>query len=218
MKKVNLGIIGLGYIGEAHLRNSLHLNEVDVSAVADLSKKALKKAQEMGVKNCYENYSDLLNQKDMDAVVISLPNFLHHKCAIEAFEQGKNVFLEKPMATSVGEAKDIVRAAENRSLKLMIGYPMRFQEKYSRLGEKISSGCLGDIEIVQASYIGGGPFFHRADGHIPSPVPDWWFNKELTGGGVIMDLGCHMINLLRWFFGEVKDIRSYLGYRFNFDF
>jgi predicted dehydrogenase len=59
---------------------------------------------------------------------------------------------------------------------------------------------------------------HRADGHAPLPVPDWWFNTQLTGGGVMVDLGCHIINLLRWFFGEITDIQGQFGHRYNMDF
>jgi predicted dehydrogenase len=59
---------------------------------------------------------------------------------------------------------------------------------------------------------------HRAEAHIPLPVPEWWFNKELTGGGALIDLGSHIINLLRWYFGEITNVKSHFGYRFNLDF
>jgi predicted dehydrogenase len=75
-----------------------------------------------------------------------------------------------------------------------------------------------DIQIAHAVDIASGPFFHRGEGAIPSPVPEWWFNKELTGGGALIDLGSHIINLLQWYFGEITSIKSCLGYRFNLDF
>jgi len=103
-------------------------------------------------------------------------------------------------------------------VKLMMGYPLRFNEDFIALKEKTTDGTLGEIEVAQATMISSGPFFHRAEGYAPVPVPDWWFNKELTGGGVLIDTGCHLINLLRWYFGEITDIRSCLGYRFNMDF
>jgi predicted dehydrogenase len=81
----------------------------------------------------------------------------------------------------------------------------------------MKSGSLGDIEIAQANYISSGPFFHRAESQNPVPVPKWWFNRDLTGGGALVDSGSHIINLLRWYFGEITDIKSYLGYRFNLD-
>jgi predicted dehydrogenase len=82
----------------------------------------------------------------------------------------------------------------------------------------MEQGLLGDVEVAYSTYISTGPFFHRADGHSPVPVPKWWWNKELTGGGALVDLGSHIINLMRWFFGEVTDIKSQLSYRFNLDF
>ncbi|HSV49616.1 MAG TPA: Gfo/Idh/MocA family oxidoreductase, partial [Candidatus Acidoferrales bacterium] len=75
-----------------------------------------------------------------------------------------------------------------------------------------------DVENAHATYISAGPFVHRADGHSPAPVPEWWFNKQLTGGGVFVDLGCHIINLMRMLFGEVVDIKSQFGYRYHMDF
>jgi len=218
MEKVNLGIIGLGYMGKVHLRNCLNLKFVEVSAVADTSKKALRLAQKLGVKRLYTDYNELLRQPNIDAVLICLPNYLHAPCAIRAAEEHKHIFLEKPLARSLKEGREIVSAARKYNLKLMVGYSMRFSSVFKNLKRKIESGILGDIQIVCAVNIGTGPFFHRAEGAIPRPVPEWWFNKELSGGGALLDLGSHMINLTRWLFGEIKDIKAYLGRRFNFDF
>jgi predicted dehydrogenase len=126
--------------------------------------------------------------------------------------------MEKPLAVNLTEAKEIVAAASRNSVKLMVGYPLRFNEKFIDLKERTEKGLLGDIEVAYSTYISSGPFFHRADGHSPVPVPDWWWSKELTGGGALVDLGSHIINLLRWFFGEITHIRSHLGYRFNLEF
>jgi predicted dehydrogenase len=215
---IRLGIIGLGYIGQIHLRHSLRLSDAKVLAVADLSKKALAKAHEVGIKKIYVNYDRLLEDPDIDAVVISLPTHLHLQCARRAAEAGKHIFLEKPMARNTEEAKEILSVAARNSVKLMMGYPLRFNTEFIKLKEKIRRGLLGDVVTAYASYISTGPFFHRAEGYAPVPVPEWWFNKELTGGGVLIDLGSHIINLLRWYFGEVQDIRSQLTYRLRMDF
>jgi predicted dehydrogenase len=218
MKRVGLGIIGLGYIGKVHLRNSQKLLNARLVGVADLSKNALNKAKKAGVKKTYTGYEELLKEPEVDAVIIGLPTHLHLKCATQAIEAKKHVFLEKPIARNVAEAKEIVRAAEKNSVKLMIGYPLRFSTTFRELRNKIKSGVLGDIVVAYATNISTGPFMHRAEGHSPIPVPDWWFKKELTGGGALIDLGSHMINLSRWYFGEITDIKSYCGHRFNMDF
>ena len=218
MEKIKLGLIGLGYIGKIHLKHCQKLANAKLIAAADLSKKALKTAKEAGVKKLYTNYEQLLKDPEIDAVIIALPTHLHLKCATETAENKKHIFLEKPIARNVAEAKEIIAAAQKHSVKLMMGYPMRFAKEFQRLKQKMNEGALGDVEIAQATYISSGPLFHRAEGLTPNPVPEWWFNKELTGGGALMDLGSHLINLLRWYFGEITEIKSYLGYRFNMPF
>jgi len=217
MKEIGLGLIGLGSMGATHLRHGLKLQNARLVAVADVSKKALDKARRNGVKKTYHDYEELLRDSEVDAVIIALPTHLHLQCATNSAEAGKDIFLEKPVARNVQEGNDLVSSARKNSVKLMIGYPLRFNPIYRDLRERINTGELGEIETAYAVNIGAGPFVSRAETYIPTPVPDWWFSRELTGGGVLMDLGCHMINLLRWYFGEITDIRSHLGYRFNLD-
>lgn len=218
VRTVKLGIIGLGYVGQIHLRHCLKIPNAEVLAVADVSAKALKNAKKDRVKKTFTNYSELLKDSEVEAVIIGLPTHLHLQCAREAAEAGKAIFLEKPIARNVEEAKEIISAAQRNSVKLMMGYPMRFNEEFGFVKEKMEKGLIGDVENAYATFISSGPFFHRAEASTPVPVPDWWFNKELTGGGVLMDLGSHMINLMRWYFGEITDIKGYFGHRFNMDF
>lgn len=218
MNTVKLGIVGLGYIGQLHLSHGLKLANAEVVAVADTSPKALEKAKALGVKKLFKDYADVLKDPQVDAVLISLPTHLHLKCAQQAAEAKKHIFLEKPIAVTVDEAKQVISAAERNSVKLMVGYPLRFNKQFIKVKEDMAEGLIGDVENAHATYVCSGPFFHRADGYSPVPVPDWWFNTQLTGGGVLVDLGSHMINLLRWWLGEVVDIRGQFGYRFNMDF
>lgn len=218
MKTAKLGIIGLGFVGQLHLQHSLKLANGQVVAVADSSTKALEKAKALGIKKTFSNYNDLLGDSEVDAVIISLPTHLHLKCTQQAAEAKKNVFLEKPIAANVEDAKEIISSVERNGVKLMIGYPMRFNRSFLKIKEDLENGLIGDVENAHATYISSGPFFARAEGHSPVPVPDWWFNTDYTGGGVFMDLGVHMINLLRMFFGEIVDITGQFGHRFNMDF
>jgi predicted dehydrogenase len=218
MEKINLGIIGLGFIGKVHLRNCLNLKSVRVVAAADTSKKDLNYAKAFVVKQIFTDYHELLKLKDLDAVIISLPTHLHAESAISAMEEGKHVFLEKPLARNVEEGRKIVSAARKNGVIFMVGYPLRFVPEFVNLKSQMESGILGDIQMAYGVNIAAGPFFHRAESTTPRPVPEWWLNKELTGGGALMDLGCHMINLLRWYLEEVVDVKTRLGYRFNFDF
>ncbi len=218
MKNVKLGIVGLGAIGQLHLKHGLKLANAEVVAVADTAKPALERAKAFGVKTTYTNYADMLKDPQVDAVLISLPTHLHLKCASQAAEAKKDIFLEKPIAVTVEEAKEVISAAQRNSVKLMIGYPLRFNKNFIKVKQDMENGLIGDVENAHATYICSGPFFHRADGHSPMPVPDWWFNTQLTGGGVLVDLGCHIINLLRFLLGEVVDIKGQFGYRYRMDF
>ena len=217
MKKTNLGIIGLGYIGKLHLRNSLKLENVRVIAVSDISKTAIRDAKKLGVSCTYQDYTDLLKNPDIDAVIIALPTHLHKESAKTAAENEKHIFMEKPLARNTVEAEEILSVVQKHGVKLMIGHPDRFVEENRALKTRIEKGELGEIQVAYATSISSGPFMHRMGGHAPVPVPDWWWKKELTGGGVLIDLGSHKINLLHWFFGDVTDAKSYLGYRYNLE-
>jgi predicted dehydrogenase len=215
---LGLGIIGLGYMGTLHLKHSLKLLRADHIAVADLSRRALTRARQAGVKKSYTDYERLLRDPSIDAVIIALPTHLHLRSAVQAAEAKKHILLEKPIATNVEEATKIISAARRNSVKLMVGYHLRFNEIFSKQRQLIRNGTLGDVEVASSVFVSSGPFRHRDEGQIPVPVPDWWFKKDLTGGGVLMDLGVHLINLLRWYFGEITNIRSHLRHRFNLDF
>jgi UDP-N-acetylglucosamine 3-dehydrogenase len=217
MKKTNIGIIGLGGIGKTHLMNCLKIENIQLTAVADISKSSLNRAKNLGVQNIYQDYNELLKNPDVEAVIIALPNHLHAVSAQAAAEKGKHILLEKPIARNTVEGKTILAAAQSHNVKLMIGHPDRFVAENQALKERIEKGELGEIQIAQATNIGSGPFTHRIGVDAPIPVPDWWWNKQLTGGGALIDLGSHKINLLRWFFGDVVSVKGYFGYRYNLD-
>ncbi|MEM2292084.1 MAG: Gfo/Idh/MocA family oxidoreductase [Nitrososphaerota archaeon] len=212
-----LGIVGLGSQGRIHLRNCLHIKGVDVAGVADVSERALNYARKIGVKKVYKNYEELLKDNRLDAVVISLPNFLHLESVVKAAEAGKDVFLEKPLARNVKEGERIVSVVKKNKVRLMVGYNLRFNSLIRKVYKKLESGFFGQVQIAEATNVSGGPFSPRSEKSKPAPVSPWWFNKELVGGGALLDLGSHMIDLLTWFFGEVEYIKCYFRYIFNLD-
>jgi len=218
IKTVKLGIIGLGYMGKIHLRNCLRLKTAQLLAVSDISRKSRNYAKRFGVKYVYEDYGKLVNNPEIDAVIISLPTHLHAECCEFSSEAGKSILLEKPLARNPIEGEKILQMCRNHNVKLMMGYHFRFSPEFCQLKKNLKEGVFGEAQMAHATMIGPGPFFHRAEGYAPRPVPSWWFNKELTGGGALIDLGCHMINLVRWYFGDVKDIKCHVGHRFHMDF
>jgi len=211
---LKVGVIGLGKMGTLHMRNCLHIKGVRVTAVADPSKRALNKAKSIGVKNLYTDYHDLLNgfHSNLDAVIISLPNFLHFESIQMALEAGLNVFIEKPLANTTRECSQIVKLVEKSGKKLMIGHCVRFFDVMERMKEIVDNGHIGKTEAITLESISSGPFSH---GVIPKPVPEWWFDPEKVGGGALLDIGYHMIDLFRFFAGDCRLLFSHLGYKYN---
>jgi len=190
---------------------------VKLAAVADISKNALNKAKKAGVSNTYTDYQELLNNPQIDAVIIALPTHLHAKCAIAAAEAHKHILLEKPIARNAIEANEILSKAKANNIKIMVGHPLRFSAPFIELKKRLVNGEMGEIQTAYAADIGSGPFVYRSETGAPVPVPDWWWKKEFVGGGALLDLGSHMINVAQWYFGDVVDAKSYLGYRYNME-
>ncbi len=206
-----MGLIGLGGMGKTHLFNSFRIKTVTVVAVADTSEGARQYAKAHGVAEVYDDYTKLLNNPDIDCVAIALPTFLHAQSAVLAAECGKHMLLEKPLARNAREGKLIVSKVQKAGVKAMMGYPLRFSN-LARIKHEIDSGRLGEVVTAQATDVWRGPFFHL-------PIPDWWLDPELSGGGALIDLGPHLINLLLWCFGDkIASVKSQMGYRFNMPF
>lgn len=209
-----MGVIGLGHMGRLHMMNCTHIEGVRIVAVADRSKSALKKAEALGVKNVYTDYHDLLNNpKELDAVLISLPNFLHFESIRLALEAGLNVFVEKPLANTSEECRKIVKLVDESGRKLMVGHCMRFVDATEKMKAIADKGQIGDLEVVTLEQILSGPFAH---GSVPAPVPEWWFDLKRTGVGVLLDLGYHLIDLFRFFVGgDFEVMFSCFDHKFN---
>jgi myo-inositol 2-dehydrogenase/D-chiro-inositol 1-dehydrogenase len=210
---IKVGIVGLGRQGILHLNNCLKIDDVKVVAAVDPSKKALQRAKEAGVKGLYTDLQELLKSSSkVDAVVISLPNFLHFESVKSALEEGLNVFIEKPLATTVEECREIVNLTEKSGRKLMVGHVMRFVDAMQRMKETIDKGSIGNLEVCTIEEVINGPFAHP---RVPIPVSEWWFDPQKSGGGALLDVGYHMIDLFRYFAGDAQVTFSHLDYKFN---
>lgn len=210
---VKVGIAGLGRQGMLHLMNCTLIRDVEVLAVADKSKRARSKAKSLGVKNSYDDYNQMFkSHPDMDAAILSVPNFLHLNAIRSALESGLDVFTEKPLANTVEESEQIVGAVRKSGRKLMIGHNCRFYESSVRMRDTVEKGFIGDLVAVTAEEVINGPFAHP---YVPSPVAEWWFDKSKAGGGVLLDVGYHMIDLFRYFAGEARVLYCCLGHRLN---
>ena len=200
-------------MGLLHLMNCSKIDGVKVEAAADSSKKALKKARSLGIEKLYGDYHELLaHSSEMDAVIISLPNFLHLESVKLSLEEGLNVFVEKPMANTVKECREVVKFVEKSGRILMVGHCMRFIEAIEKMKEILDRGHIGNLKVVTLEEVINGPFAHP---RVPTPVSEWWFDPKKSGGGALLDIGYHMMDLFRFFAGEADVIFSHLDYAFN---
>jgi len=203
----------LGKMGKLHMKNCFHLDGVRVVAVADSSRKNLEYAKSFGVKNLYSNYGELLNKNPkVGTVIICLPNNLHSECVKRALEAEINVFTEKPIATTVSEAKEIVGLAKKSGSKFMVGHNMRFLDAILTMKDRLENGHIGDLEVLTIEEIINGPFHPHV---VPTPVPEWWFDGAKSGGGVLLDLGYHLFDLYRYIAGDAKVLFCDLDYKYN---
>jgi len=212
-KMLNVGIIGLGRMGRLHMMNCSHVDDIKIIAAADASKKALNKAKKVGIRNLYSDYHDLLeHRRNLDAVIITLPNFMHFESIRLALESGLHVFTEKPLAITVDECRGIERLVQKSGRKLMIGHNFRFVDAIEKMKDATEKGHIGTIEVINIEEVINGPFSHPA---VPVPVSDWWFDPKKSGGGALLDIGYHLIDLFRFFVGDSKILFSSLDYKFN---
>ena len=209
---IAVGSVGLGHMGLLHLRNTRFIEDIQVVAAADRSEKSLAEAESFGVKNLYKDYHEMLKLDNLDAVIISLPNFLHEECITLFAEKGVNIFVEKPLARTLSECERIERVIKKSGSILCVGHNYRFFEHVRRLKEEHEKGTLGEVELANMEHFVNGPFAHPLE---PRPVPDWWLNPELSGGGVLLDQGSHLIDLFRWFFPKPRLVYANLGYRYG---
>jgi len=209
----NVGIIGLGKMGQLHMMNCFHIDGVRVVAAADQSKTVLRKARILGVPNVYVDYHDMLKAPlNLDTVVISLPNHLHFESVKLALEAGLDVFLEKPMARTVEECREIVRLVEKSGRKFMVDHCVRFFNSVEKMKEAADRGHIGNLEVITLEDVINGPFAH---GVVPTPIPEWWFDPKKSGGGALLDLGYHLVDLFRLFAGDSKFEFCLLDHKYN---
>jgi myo-inositol 2-dehydrogenase/D-chiro-inositol 1-dehydrogenase len=212
---LNVAVIGLGRMGKLHMNNCFYIDGIRVVAAADQSKNSLARAKSIGIPRLYTSYADLLDDRtlNLDAAIICLPNFLHVDSISHALEVGLNVFVEKPMANSSEECRKIVSLVKKSGRKLMIGHSSRFVDAVEKMKVSADRGHIGSLEALTMEEVINGPFEHRS---VPTPVPEWWFDPSKVGGGALMDLGYHLIDLFRFFTTKnCKVLFSCINHKFN---
>lgn len=200
-KKVRIGVIGTGGIANgAHLPGyALIPDECEIVALCDIDPKALEKTlQKYPVKNTFDDHQKMLEMDEIDAVSVCTPNYAHYECTLNALKAGKHVLCEKPIAMNATEAKEMVATARKEGKILQIGYNSRFAPSNQALKRFVDAGELGDIYYARAQSL-------RIRG-----IPGWgvFIDKEKQGGGPLIDIGVHILDLTLWLMGHPKPVAA----------
>ena len=196
MKKLRVGVIGTGVMGQNHLKVYARLGEVELVGIAD-SKEELVSSLSRGYETeGYTDYQDLL-KRNLDIVSIVVPTTLHKEVALDSLSAGVNILVEKPLADTIEAAREIVNEAEKKRLKLLVGHIERFNPAVKRLKEIIEEGILGEIASISCRRV--GPYTPRT-----------------YDTGVILDLGTHDIDIISYLYKEkVREVYAIAGSEFR---
>ncbi|MDH5687469.1 MAG: Gfo/Idh/MocA family oxidoreductase [Candidatus Bathyarchaeota archaeon] len=201
MRALNIGVLGYGFVQATfHLPCYKEIADANVVAVGGRRKDACEKAAErFGIKKIYSGedfIANLCSDPDVDVVDVGLPNFLHRVASEIAAENGKHVICEKPLARSVDEAKAMLDAVERHGVIGCYAENQVFIPQITRAKEMIEGDAVGKVFWIRSREAHFGP--HSA----------WFWNPELAGGGVLMDMGCHSVEVARYLIGK-RPVEAY---------
>lgn len=198
-KPVRLGLVGAGMIGRLHLEASQSCERMEVAAVCDVhAGRARSAAAEFGIPHTFTDHRELLRADLVDAVWICTPNNTHMPIALAAARAGKHVLCEKPLAMNARQARRMVGAAKKAGRILMSAQSARYSAEAQFVKQQAESGRFGKI------YYGKAVWFRRAG------IPRGWFqDAEQSGGGPLLDLGVHAVDLMWWIMGRPEPVSAY---------
>ena len=205
---VKVGIIGSQFISTIHAESLARCQSAEMLAVASPSNGNAKSfAAKHDIPHHFTDYRELLAMSEIDLVVIGIPNHLHCEAVVAAAEAGKHIVIEKPLCLNMEEADLMVEAAKKADVKLMYAEELCFAPKYVRLKQLLDSGALGKPTLIKQSEKHDGPH-----------APHFW-DVEQSGGGVVMDMGCHAIEFFRWMLGRppVKSVFAQMSTQVHTD-
>ena len=199
MKKINLGIIGMGRMGITHYSIINSHPNVNIEAVADTSKIVLslldKYIEDL---NVYRDYKDLIKKTNAEALLVCTPPFLHFPIIKAAHERGINVFVEKPFTTTVKEANELTELFSDNSLINQVGYVNRYNDCFMKAKQLINDNVIGKIIRFKSEMF--SPTITEGD------EGSGWRASRVNGGGVVFEMASHAIDLVNYLIGKPKKV------------
>jgi len=199
MDKLRVGVIGLGKMGILHAGIFNGLQQSELTAIAE-SKRLIRNAARkyLSAVNVYEDYKDMLEKEDLDIAVITTPVYLHKPMIIEAINHKLHIFVEKPLVLNGEQSKSIIKHKYNK--RTMVGYDRRFMETYNFAKNIIKNNELGSPQYFLSSLF-VTQRLNKGKG--------WKYDFQKSGGGVLMDLGCHALDLIHYLFGKIDSLHAF---------
>jgi predicted dehydrogenase len=200
---MKIGIISFAHMHAHSYANSLlELDGVELFGIADENEERGRAAAAKYQTPYFEHYQDLLKE-DIDGVIVCTENVKHMGVTVAAAEAKKHVLCEKPLATTVADAKKMIEACEQNGVKLQTAFPVRYNAPVKRLKQMIDAGEFGRIVSIRGTNRGQNP-------------GGWFIDKEQSGGGAVLDHTVHVIDLMRWFMNsEVREVYAEIDTRFS---
>ena len=191
-----LTVLGYGFVAALHTRAAQAAGATVVEVSGHSAERAARFAQRHGVERSSADWQQAVTAPDIDAVVVGTPNSLHHRQTMAALAAGKHVLVDKPMATTVAEATDMVTAADGAGLVLAVGHMWRWRREVIELRDRIAAGEVGRVVRTHGYGIhaGWGP-------------SGWFVDPDLSGGGALIDMGIHAIDAVRFLLGDPTAVR-----------
>ena len=198
-RALRIGFVGLGWPGEQHAKAAMALPDTTVAAACDLQPERLQTfAGRFSPRKVYPDYDQMLADPEVDAVIISLPNFLHYSATLAALRAGKHVLCEKPPTLTVAEIRHIREEVRASGLTYFFGRQSRFSSRMLAAKKLVEEGRLGHVYFAKAERV-------RSRG-IPAWGGGWFLEKSRSGGGAMIDIGVHALDAAWYLLGCPKPL------------
>lgn len=199
-RTLKIGLVGSGFVADIHAHAFRHyVQNAEVTAVASPNN-AQQFAREREIPNAFNDYREMLAMDELDMIHICAPNDLHRRIAVDAASAGKHVVCEKPLCKTLEEAGEMIETCRQKGVLLLYAEELLFAPKYARAKKLVDEGAVGQPFLVKQSEEHDGP-------HMP-----WFWDVNRSGGGVLLDMGCHSIEYTRWVLGKppVRSVTAFM--------
>jgi UDP-N-acetylglucosamine 3-dehydrogenase len=208
MPKLRVGVIGTGSIGDVHLMGyKAQPKLVSIQALCDPTADRLAAmGEKYGVpkEHCYPDHESMLANEKLDAVSVCVPNAYHFPIAMKTLALGIPTLLEKPMVLTNQQAREISKLVARKKVKFMVAFSHRFSAINTSAKKILDKGGIGKPFMIRVRFAHGGPYPGWAQS-------DWFYNKKIAGGGALLDMGIHAIDICHYLIGPIKSVQAQMS-------